>query len=321
MKVRFNCGYDNLKDNNIILSYLQSRNIELVNDNEDFYIHLNDESIEYLNKKKCIVICGENLYSKHNIINLINGKSNFLNKLAKLLVRLSIEIKYKNICPRHIRDFIKSLPIKNKYAIITNKTKSPNTFCLPYLFLINYHKKLLSFNKETCPNNINNKKFCCMILSNLCSMDRIKFAKKLSKYKKVDIYGKSFLTNADNSKLPKTWFENPSFFSQYKFVICFENSYNQEYITEKLANAVLGNTIAIYRGGVNVGDYFNTKSFINYENYNRSYKDMINKIIELDTDDKKYMNFLDQKHLTKRNIENIKNKEKQLYNFLDKVIT
>ena len=42
---------------------------------------------------------------------------------------------------------------------------------------------------------------------------------------------------------------NRELFRDYKFVICFENSIANDYITEKLPNVMLANSIGIYQGG------------------------------------------------------------------------
>jgi len=51
-------------------------------------------------------------------------------------------------------------------------------------------------------------------------------------------------------------------FNKYKFVICFENSYANGYITEKIFNCFYGKTIPIYKGSEKITDYINKNSFI-----------------------------------------------------------
>mmetsp|Transcript_11513 Transcript_11513/g.15927 ORF Transcript_11513/g.15927 Transcript_11513/m.15927 type:complete len:187 (+) Transcript_11513:102-662(+) len=51
-------------------------------------------------------------------------------------------------------------------------------------------------------------------------------------------------------------------FGRYKFVIAMENNYVPGYITEKLPNAVLANTVPIYFGAPDIYDYVNPKRFI-----------------------------------------------------------
>ncbi len=75
----------------------------------------------------------------------------------------------------------------------------------------------------------------------------------------------------------------------------------------------------IHRGAPNVGEYFNRKSFINYEDCGKSYDKMIKKIIELDKDDKKYKEFLKEAWMTKQNEENVDKKIEDLEKFLETV--
>ena len=55
-------------------------------------------------------------------------------------------------------------------------------------------------------------------------------------------------------------------YSQYKFVIAFENSSSQGYITEKIFNVFLANSIPIYDGDTNVTEFINPNSFLPYNN-------------------------------------------------------
>ncbi len=142
------------------------------------------------------------------------------------------------------------------------------------------------------------EKFCFFAVSNPCNTDRVKFFIKLSKYKKIDSYGAVFNnTGGFNSREAwindySSWGENYQRIAGYKFVLCFENSYADNYITEKIIQAVGGGAIPIYRGAPNIGEYFNPRSFINYEDYDCSYEKMIAKVIELDNDDAKYLQML-----------------------------
>ena len=196
--------------------------------------------------------------------------------------------------------------------IITNKHEGQNV--LP--FFINPESLPIVSKKKT------SKKFCAFVCSNSTSAERNYFFKKLSQYKKVDSYGR-VMKNAEYSEKqknnPKTFEANCDLFRNYKFVICFENSFEEEYITEKLPQAMHGNAVPIYRGAPNVSDYFNTKSFINYDDYG-SYEEMIKKVIELDQDSKKYNDFLKQPWMEEKHLEKIREKKQVLKKFLKKVI-
>jgi alpha(1,3/1,4) fucosyltransferase len=126
------------------------------------------------------------------------------------------------------------------------------------------------------------KKFCCMVVSNPNCIERNQFFHKLSQYKKVDSGGKLL----NNIGFPV---ENKmEFIKDYKFVIAFENSSYPGYTTEKLIEPLLVNSIPIYWGNPEVGKDFNTNSFINIRDVSQ-FDAAINKIIELDTDDEKYL--------------------------------
>lgn len=133
----------------------------------------------------------------------------------------------------------------------------------------------------------NKKKFCCMVVSNPNCKERIDFFHELSKYKKVDSGGR-FLNNTGFPVENKM-----EFIKDYKFVIAFENSSYPGYTTEKLIEPFLVNSIAIYWGNPVVGKDFNTNSFINIENVSQ-FDAAINKILELDRDDEKYLAMLNE---------------------------
>ena len=86
-----------------------------------------------------------------------------------------------------------------------------------------------------------------------------------------------------------------NFYSQYKFVICLENTKQETYITEKIINGFLAKTIPIYWGSDSIYDYFNKERFINIPNLSET---MINKvigeIISIITDDSKYLEMVNK---------------------------
>jgi hypothetical protein len=279
--------------------------------------------------KKLVIVCGEDIFMKRNIFNLIES---FLNKILK-------EKKYRimdqldSIIPKFISSFpivyffpkylrlvkkISKGQIKNAYAMIQNDIKGDNILILPYFLSMFYYKmpKLIKKNNQ----KINpRKKFCAFIVSSNSSRERVKFFKMLSKYKKVDSYGR-VMNNMGDLIFKKEWQDTHSdILKDYKFIICFENNFHNQYICEKLPNAMLANAIPIYRGAPDIGEYFNTQSFINYDDYG-SYRKMIDRVIELDNDDKKYQEFLKQPWFKQNKIpETIKSKEKELIDFYKKV--
>jgi hypothetical protein len=135
-------------------------------------------------------------------------------------------------------------------------------------------KKLEEFKKK--------KKFCCMLVSNPNAKERIDFFHRLSRYKRVDSAGK-YLNNigfyVENKK---------EFIEDYKFVISFENSSHSGYTTEKLIEPMLANSIPIYWGNPVVGDDFNTKSFVNVNDF-KTFEEAVKYIMELDQNEEKYL--------------------------------
>jgi hypothetical protein len=76
------------------------------------------------------------------------------------------------------------------------------------------------------------------------------------------------------------WERKRQFLSPYKFTIAFENYVYPGYQTEKLYDAMRCNTLPIYCGDPNIGDIFNTKSFVNAGDFINLNKNSIINILE-----------------------------------------
>ena len=185
---------------------------------------------------------------------------------------------------------------------------------LPLYLLYNGYYDLVNKNFD---ESMVNRKFCNFIVSNGNCDVRNNFFNKLSKYKKIDSGGR-WLNNIGHLVDDKLKFQ-----SNYKFSIAFENNAYRPgydwYITEKIMEPMTVNSIPLYRGGSCISEDFNTKSFINYHDFN-SEDDMIDYIIELDKDDSKYLSMLNNSWLNdnvipeNNKVENIK---KFLFNIFD----
>ena len=88
-----------------------------------------------------------------------------------------------------------------------------------------------------------------------------KLEEKLSKYKRVDSGGRH-LNNIGGPVDDKLEFQK-----DYKFSIAFENSAFPGYLTEKLPEAVIAQTLPIYWGDKLVHRDFNTARFLNYPDF------------------------------------------------------
>lgn len=143
---------------------------------------------------------------------------------------------------------------------------------------------------------------------------RTSFCRKLmEEYKHVDCPGKVLNNMPPNSIAPRwqkdknnqtnilddnEWVDGKiEFLKQYKFTIAFENAFMHGYTTEKLLDPMLASSIPIYYGNPDVVKYYNPKSFINCNDYNNDFSQVIKRIIELDNDRDAYMKMLRQKPL------------------------
>lgn len=128
---------------------------------------------------------------------------------------------------------------------------------LPPCFSLNLGKETPSFD---APGEKDfHRRFCSFIYSSSNrgrgSVLRRQFCQKLMHdYAPVDCPGQ-VLHNMDAPELSGRWDNNTwheskiRFLSHYKFTIAFENSNSPGYLTEKLMDAFMGNTIPIYWGG------------------------------------------------------------------------
>ncbi len=358
----------NIKNYFPIKVLLDNFNVEIVNNKKNAQLIIGPVVMhrqnDYLDQnKKNIIISGENLSFKRNLFSIIES-------ILHLLIR---DKKYKVIdlldgfFPKFISGFpfiyffsgyidvlkkVKRGEFRNIYFLLSEDYNSRNTMVLPFFLQEYYYKlnKLVKREKKN-KNNLKNKKFCTMLVGSNSSRERVHFFKKLSKYKKIDSYGKVMnnmnnelfnhewkenpdinLFNilfgkekpmpkkADKDLIKKGWKENSELFKQYKFVICFENSFAKEYLTEKLPNALLAGVVPIYRGDPHIKKYFNTRSFIDYNDY-KSYKKMIRKIIQLDKNDEEYLKVLNESCFKEDKLPKIfEEKEKELIDFYRRVI-
>lgn len=122
---------------------------------------------------------------------------------------------------------------------------------------------------------------------------RSQFFEALSKYKRVESAG-SFMNNMADKKTVS--FLNGSKLDlqrKSKFSICFEGSERNHIITEKISDAFLADSIPIYLGCNDINKIFNKNAFINCKDY-KNFDDVIERVIELDNDNKAYLDMLNQ---------------------------
>ena len=137
-------------------------------------------------------------------------------------------------------------------------------------------------------------KFCSFVVSGYNprkNQNRVTFFHKLSKYKKVDSGGRKL--NNIGGPIPGGSRGKIDFLRQYKFNIAFENRSVPGYTTEKLFEPMVARCLPLYWGNPLVAEEFNPRSLVNRADF-PSDEAMIERIIELDQDDAKYLEYARQ---------------------------
>ena len=139
------------------------------------------------------------------------------------------------------------------------------------------------------------EKFCCYVVSNGNMPFRDRILDVVSGYKHVDSAGRHRNNMGLELPYPYTSEELISFISKYKFMICFENTIEGTYVTEKLVNAFLARVIPIYYGTNYVTQVFNSRAFLMLEDQSEaSFDKLLAQIKELDENDAKYIEMLNE---------------------------
>jgi hypothetical protein len=191
---------------------------------------------------------------------------------------------------------------------------NPRNYRLPHYLLYDGYYELQR--EKIIDESFANRKFCNFVASNGNCKERNDFVKELSKYKKVDCGGR-WMNNIGYVVKDKRQFQ-----SDYKFSIAFENNayrpQHKGYTTEKIMEPMTVNSLPIYWGNPEINKEFNTKSFINFYDYN-DFQKMIEAIIQLDNDPHKYLQMMSQPWFLDNQIpEN--NKEENIKKFLFGII-
>jgi len=196
------------------------------------------------------------------------------------------------------------LPISENYdLVLTSVNNITNCVDLPlavaYIHCNNFLSKLYNrINITNVPSN-----FCTFIVSNPKCVIRNKIFERLNNYKKVNSMG-GFANNVGyNIQYPYWSQEYFDVIGNHKFMICGENTKMETYSTEKIVNPYLARTIPIYWGTHNIKNIFNIDSMLFLEDETEeSFEILIRKIIELDNDDEKYLEFINRQIFTEDNI-------------------
>ena len=164
------------------------------------------------------------------------------------------------------------------------------------LYVLRFREELSPLFKRPQELLSKHKNFCGFLVSNghqtkgldgVMARDRV--FQSLSNYKQV-ISGGGHLNNiggAISYSQTKTWF------SQFKFVICYENSSHDGYMTEKVFNAYFAGAVPIYYADRSVLKDINPKAIIFAPDF-ESEEALIEYIKKVDQDDALYKSIWDQ---------------------------
>lgn len=157
------------------------------------------------------------------------------------------------------------------------------------------------------------KGFCSFVYSNgAATKERVALLEVCNSYKTV-ASGGGYLNNVGGPVKDKLAFQE-----KYKFCIACENASHPGYTTEKIMQAFASNAIPIYWGDPKISEVFNSKAFINCHEYD-SFEMALQKIIELDCDDAKYLEMMRENPLVSDEY-SVEVMDLKLKNFLKRIV-
>ena len=182
------------------------------------------------------------------------------------------------------------------YVFMTNTRESINTpsdthhVHVPWMMYETPSSKIFEERRSRGvikPEHLKWKKFCCFIVSNGsigegCE-ERDEMFQTLMKYKHVDSAG-LHLQNTEELAPVEGFID---WISQYKFIICFENSFSPGYITEKISRAYRARIIPIYSSNPSVTTWLNADSMV-FHSPGTEIQTLAETIIKLDQNDDLY---------------------------------
>eukprot|EP01112_Ceratiomyxa_fruticulosa_P007052 TRINITY_DN1816_c0_g1_i1.p1 TRINITY_DN1816_c0_g1~~TRINITY_DN1816_c0_g1_i1.p1 ORF type:complete len:364 (-),score=45.98 TRINITY_DN1816_c0_g1_i1:66-1157(-) len=127
-----------------------------------------------------------------------------------------------------------------------------------------------------------------VFISNSSPMnDRNEVVQEIMKHVKVDSYGR-FLNNKQLDRSVK----KIDVIGKYKFHLAFENSADEDYVTEKIFHCFLAGTVPIYLGAPNIDMYTpSNHSIIKVHDF-PTIKDLVDYLLYLDKNDEEYNKYL-----------------------------
>jgi hypothetical protein len=241
------------------------------------------------------------------------GKKKYLNALT--LYYNAGEPYYPSLSPDIADHFIGSF-----FFDYENYTRFPSYFMYISHFIQNGIIEGFDFFQKTDREIPKKEKFCCFVGKSMVGK-RGRFIEKLNSYKRVETnsppyndFQLEFDNSSFNSSIPKI-----NFIQKYKFNIAFENNFrghhpafpgsrieNGELVSmagltnEKIVEPFVAGTLPIYWGNEKISEEFNSKTFLNLHDFQND-EELIEKIIELDSNENLYTSYFKQKIASNNN--------------------
>jgi hypothetical protein len=206
------------------------------------------------------------------------------------------------------------------YSLTCRKIDDPRHLQLPFYVQYGSAASIVKKNDDAAAILKSKTKFCSFVVRShnpKKNRNRLEFFQKLSGYKKVDSGGE-FMNNI-GGPIPGFSAGKIEFLKAYKFNIAFENGSFPGYTTEKIFEPMTVRCMPIYWGNPLIAGEFNPKSFLNYADFPNE-EALIEKIIELDRDDGKYLEYLRQPYFY-NDEPNIYFRRERMLDFFEKIFS
>ena len=159
------------------------------------------------------------------------------------------------------------------------------------------------------------KKFCCFVCSNAGKADGYQlrnsfFSMVNNLYQKVDSAGRHLNNTGTFAPRGDDYF---NWVSEYKFMICFENSAGPGYLTEKIFTPYASGTIPIYWGDKSNYDFIRREAGIFFTTPTET----LQEVMKLDADPERYNAMLQEQLIYDTKKEFLS--RKRLYSILDSI--
>jgi hypothetical protein len=179
---------------------------------------------------------------------------------------------------------------ENYNIIITTKKNIKNTVFLPYYIFHCVTAKLNIDNINNTYNNYSNRKFAAFAYSN-CNekftgvKKRREFYEKLKNKFGSNLHniGKCYNEESESYDRSLNNLKNKDIFTEFKFVIAFENKAIEGYVSEKVINPIFSGCIPVYWGAPDVSKYINPKRIINVNDFSND-EEVFNRMLEINND-------------------------------------